>query len=262
MPRLIHGAFGPGQPCWKAKRDAEAEPWCIRPGQPCWKAKRAALALSDSISTSGGLAARTPEDGFSNLPGGAAYVAKRSLNDLANLVALAENDPESFYSQLELDNQLPHDSDEGEETPEGDDSTEGDDKTKRDATPEPWCIRPGQPCWKRDPQPDADPADKDKRWCIRPGQPCWKAKRAAEAVLEAVGDSDETAEYDPAYFSKRSAEPWCIRPGQPCWKRSAEAGENLEEKRWCIRPGQPCWKAKRDIMAVRAAANDILKSLE
>ncbi|KAM5347688.1 hypothetical protein ACJ41O_007512 [Fusarium nematophilum] len=246
----------PGQSCWKkAKRAAEAaptaaaepEPWCVRPGQSCWKVKRAAEAFADAIHTSGGLQARSAEGDLSHLSGGAAFKAKRDLNELANLIALAaEGEAAEYYSGLGLEDEFEEDS---------------DPKEKRDALPAPWCVRPGQSCWKRDAQPyaDADAVEADKRWCVRPGQSCWKAKRAAEAVLEAIAGDEEDVEdkpFDPAYFAKRDAEPWCVRPGQSCWKRDAHP------EPWCVRPGQSCWKAKRDLLAMKTVARGIVESYE
>lgn len=259
----------PGQSCWKAKREAEAEadPWCMRPGQSCWKRAAAADAFAEAIHTSGGLEARTPAAISSNFPGGAAHYAKRSINELANLIALAENDPETFYSQLELENQFLADS---EDADAGDDDSNDDGKTddskeeKRSGEtkrePQPWCMRPGQSCWKRDaesePEAEAEPwcmrpgqscwkqkrAEEDKRWCMRPGQSCWKAKRAAEAVVDALREREaepiEAKPFDPAYFAKRDAEPWCMRPGQSCWK------------------------AKRDMEAMHVVAREIIEAFE
>lgn len=224
--------------------EAEPEPWCLRPGEGCWKVKRAAEAFAEAISSSGGISERSPAAEYSNQYGGAAYMAKRHLNEVANLIALSQNDPVSFYKQLELENQLDHD-------------TEGDKNEKRDASPapEPWCLRPGEGCWKR----GADAVSEDKRWCLRPGEGCWKAKRAAEAVLAIVGRDAENVDskpFAPAYFAKRDAEPWCLRPGEGCWKRSADA--NPEP--WCLRPGEGCWKAKRDILAMRSAAMEIINA--
>lgn len=225
--------------------EAAPEPWCMRPGQSCWKAKRAAEAFSEAIRSSGGLQTRDAAADLSNLAGGAAFSAKRAVNELANLAAISGFDPEAYYFGLGLDKEFHPDS---------------DDKEKRDALPAPWCMRPGQSCWKakRDASADADAVTEDKRWCMRPGQSCWKAKRAAEAVLEAVGDDDEDIDnkpFDPAYFSKRDAQPWCMRPGQSCWKRDAGP------EPWCMRPGQSCWKAKRDVTAMRTVARGIVDSL-
>lgn len=228
-----------GQSCWKNKREAEAVPnpapeaeavpWCMRVGQSCWKAKRAAEAFSGAISSSGGLQARTPEADISHSKGGAAYFAKRSLNELANLVALVEDDPVSFYEALALENEF-----------------EADTETTDDAVT----------AEKRSVEDQA----KDKRWCMRVGQSCWKAKRAAEAVLGAIGsratEDFGSKPFDPKFAVKRDAEPWCMRVGQSCWKRDADP------EPWCMRVGQSCWKAKRDLQAMSVVARSIVDMYE
>ncbi|KAF4456142.1 pheromone precursor 1, partial [Fusarium albosuccineum] len=220
----------PGQPCWKNKRDASPEPepeadkaelskrWCWWPGQPCWKVKRAAEAFSESIHSSGGLQARDAEAEFSNAEGGAAFKAKRDVNELANLIALAaRGDPAEYFASLKLERQFHPDS---------------ESKTKRDASP--------------------DAAQKDKRWCWWPGQPCWKAKRAADAVLDAVadkGDDAQTTPFDPAFARPQG---WGGFPGfypppqtpaapqAPTTKRDASPEDQAHlDKPWCWWPGQP-----------------------
>lgn len=234
----------PGQPCFKAKREAEAEAWCERPGQSCWKVKRAAEAFAGSFSEAQSLEARSPEAELSHLPGGSSFKAKRVVNDLAHIVALTKNSPDAFYNDLSLESHFARDT---------------DSAVKRNALPAPWCERPGQSCWKRDAEADAEAISEDKRWCERPGQSCWKAKRAAEAVLGATGPVEarnlDERSFDPE-FAKREADAWCERPGQSCWKRDAEA------EAWCERPGQSCWKAKRDLDAMRLAARDVLSTLQ
>ncbi|KXX80798.1 Clock-controlled pheromone ccg-4 [Madurella mycetomatis] len=221
----------PGQPCWKLKREAEAEAqWCTGfPGQPCWKKRTAG-----------------PEAQWcTGFPGQPCWKEKRE----AGAEADAEADPQWCTGFPGFPGQPCW--------------------KKRDADAEhQWCLRfPGQPCWKRDANPEAEP-EADPQWCLGfPGQPCWKreatpgaaedqkrcvaeggscwiAKRAAEAVVQ-------TIEAELAYRTKRSADPaMCLRyPGSPCWKRSAEA-----DPQWCTGfPGQPCWK--RDAAAAAAACN-------
>jgi hypothetical protein len=240
----------------------EATPWCIRPGQPCWKVKRAAEAFTESLSSSnaGGLLARAPE-AAGGMAGRAAFAAKRSLGELAQYLALTQEDPYSYYTAFGFEDE--------DASAEETSTEEKRDEDKR------WCMRPGQPCWKRDAEANPEAVQEDKRWCMRPGQPCWKAKRAAEAVLDidagAVAKREAETEDkrwcmrpgQPCWKAKREAEAeavaedkrWCMRPGQPCWKRS-------EDKRWCMRPGQPCWKAKRDLVAAQAVARDIIADLE
>ncbi|OAA43713.1 clock-controlled pheromone ccg-4 precursor [Metarhizium rileyi] len=229
--------------------DAEAAPWCWRPGQPCWKVKRVADAFSESIKSSGMLKERTPEAEYSNSPGGAAYKTKRSLNELAHLASLTAREPSEYYRDLGLDTRF--NADQGLES--------------REASAEPWCWRPGQPCWKRDASSDPIPI-KDKRWCQRPGHDCWKAKRAAEAVINEIrhltkrDEGGDDAPSNPGQFPDI-----CNGPRILCWKkRSArpEASPDANAEPWCWRPGQPCWKAKRDLHALERAARDVLEPLE
>lgn len=260
MAVMAVGAMGIPNPA------PEPQPWCLRPGEPCWKAKRAVEVFANSVRSAGGIQARSDESDISNAPGGAAYAAKRAVNELANVVALSSENPAEYYASLGLHEQF--EADEG--------VTE-----KRETAEEAWCKRIGQPCgiykeekretsaeaWcKRIGQPcgiyKSDKATNDKRWCMRPGQPCWKAKRTADAVLEAIGDGNDadaadTNAFNPiAVVEKRGA--WCPRPGEPCWKAKREA----EAVAWCMRPGQPCWRAKRDLQAIRTVARSIAESFQ
>ncbi|KAG6036512.1 hypothetical protein E4U41_005631 [Claviceps citrina] len=231
----------------------EPQPWCYRPGEPCWKVKRVADAFAEAIKSSGGLRERTPEAEYSNAPGGAAYNAKRSLNELAHLAALTARNPDEYYNDLGLENEF-----------------EADEGAVDKRAPEPWCYRPGEPCWKRDATPDDVPT-KDKRWCYRPGEPCWKTKRAADAVLKAIRSDDGAAEApkpaagptDPKDlpFQPGSFPPECNGPRILCWKKreaAAEAAPDANPAPWCYRPGEPCWKAKRDLHALEVAARNIV----
>ncbi|KHN97959.1 clock-controlled pheromone ccg-4 precursor [Metarhizium album ARSEF 1941] len=231
---------------------AEAVPWCWRPGEPCWKVKRVAEAFSESLKSSGALKERAPEAEYSNSPGGAAYTAKRSLNELAHVAALTAREPAEFYRDLELEARFGAD--------------EGLDK--REATPDPWCWRPGMPCWKRDSSNEPVPM-KDKRWCNRPGEPCWKAKRAAEAVMSEIG---QVSKRDDGGDGNGGDHPdhgghfpgYCNGPNVLCWKkREASPDPDAEaEPQWCWRPGEPCWKAKRDLHALQLAARNVVEALE
>ncbi|OAA52838.1 mating pheromone precursor [Beauveria brongniartii RCEF 3172] len=119
-------------------------------------------------------------------------------------------------------------------------------------------------------------------WCLRPGQPCWKLKRAVDALGEhastpspvddavpAVGADNiglfasgahdrlvhlaSQSSFDPAdaaEFEKR----WCMQ-NRKCWKRNADEHGELA-KRWCLRPGEPCWKAKRAAESVLNAGQE------
>jgi hypothetical protein len=219
---------------------------CWQPGQPCYRVDAAAQALARSLKSSGELSKRTPEAEFSNSPGGAAYLAKRSVNELANLAALTARDPAKYYRDLGLDKVFERD--------------EAHD-VKRDAEAVPWCQRRGFGCWKRDDSGDDDSV-KDKRWCGGEGQACWRAKRAADAVLEAIGDGkDEAAPpFDPSHHSGHYPA-YCEGPGILCLKKRT-ASPDPEASPWCWRPGFGCWKAKRDLQALQVAARKISEAFE
>ncbi|EWY96983.1 hypothetical protein FOYG_05476 [Fusarium oxysporum NRRL 32931] len=184
-----------GQPCWKAKRDAAPEPWCMWRGQPCWKAKRdAGQALSNALHATRSLDTRSADaPSTAHLPRDAPHKAKRSIVELANLIALsARGSPEEYFKSLELETFFP------------------------DAAPNATAKR------------DLNTLQEDKRWCMWRGQPCWKAKRAAEAVLDAVdGDDGATGPGGPdSHYDTRDFK-----------------SENFA--------------AKRDLIAIKAAARSI-----
>ncbi|KAK2675504.1 hypothetical protein RAB80_007689 [Fusarium oxysporum f. sp. vasinfectum] len=184
-----------GQPCWKAKRDAAPEPWCMWRGQPCWKAKRdAGQALSNALHATRSLDTRSADaPSTAHLPRDAAHKAKRSIVELANLIALsARGSPEEYFKSLELETFFP------------------------DAAPNATAKR------------DLNTLQEDKRWCMWRGQSCWKAKRAAEAVLDAVdGDDGATGPGGPdSHYDTRDFK-----------------SENFA--------------AKRDLIAIKAAARSI-----
>ena len=194
--------------------------WCYIKTYDCPGSKREAEAI-------------TKADAFCYRPGGECFKAKRAadaladsiaesglqaraedkddggsdkanlaLSELAWLIALSKKDPESFYEALKL-----KDVDYGKYTT----ST----KQKREASGE------------------------EKRFfCYRPGTSCFKARRAAEAVLEAIED-DEGQDEDIV-------------------KRDEEA-----ESQWfdCTRDGQPCAKAQRDLDSWKSVARNILETL-
>jgi hypothetical protein len=256
----------PGQPCWK-KRDAseikEDKRWCTLPGQPCWKVKRAAEAFANALETSPGLGER---DESTNE---AAHVAKRQVDVLAAFIANSEEDAADFYHQLSLGDKFPADA-----APAN--------KDKREASP--WCLFPGQPCWKNKRDASAEETQEDKRWCTLPGQPCWKkreaaeqakedkkrctlpgqscwkAKRAAEAVSNAIQSTSQydtrTTPFNPDARVKRDASPWCLLIGQGCWKRDASAEAS------CHSPDGACTMATRDLYAIENAARSIIETLE
>ncbi|RGP73455.1 pheromone precursor 1 [Fusarium sporotrichioides] len=189
-----------GQPCWKSKskRDASPEPWCWWKGQPCWKAKRdASEALTVALHATRGVETRSVAE-TEHLPRDAAHHAKRSIVELANVIALsARGSPEEYFKNLYLEEffpEIPHNA-----------------TAKR----------------------DVKTLQEDKRWCWWKGQPCWKAKRAAEAVLHAVDGADGAG-----------------APGGP--------EEHFDTSNF----NPQNFEAKRDLMAIKAAARSVVESLE
>lgn len=233
-----------------AEANPSPEAWCQSNGEACWKVTRSAEAFNDALHSSGAYKESRAAD-ISNHPGGAAYHAKRSFEELANLVASAFPDPESLYEALQLDEHFGPDSNLTETEGEG-----GEIAARDEAAIDPrWCTRfQGQGCWKREATP----------WCTRfQGQGCWK---------RAVQMTPREAE----------ANPWCTRfQGQGCWKRSdddsavskreaspafcpfgGEAGavcyaskrDFIEaDKRACEQPGEACHKARRAAEALIGA---------
>ncbi|KAK4465570.1 mat-specific pheromone precursor encoded by the mfm protein [Cladorrhinum samala] len=194
----------------------EDKRFCNTEGQACHTVARAADAFTNAIKAS----TVTARD---NSP--AAVIAQRQLDELALAIAASQADPIAFYTALSLGAPLEYTSTE-----------------KREAAPQ-WCTRfPGQPCWKRSSSPQA--AEEYKR-CAQEGSSCWQAKRAAEAVINTIQNSD---------FAKREAAPqWCTRfPGQPCWKRDASP------EAACNAPNGACTKAARDAHAMYNVARYIL----
>lgn len=253
-----------------AEANPSPEAWCFWKGQGCWKAKRAADAFSSALQSTGGYKESRAAD-ISNHPGGAAYHAKRSFEELAALVASAYPNPEALYKDLNLAGAFPPDSNltiaegeggEGQGPPPGFEGPgpeeEGSPVAARDeaAAIDPrWCFWKGQGCWKREATP----------WCFWKGQGCWK--RGVE-------------------MSKREAEanPWCFWKGQGCWKRTDENSSAVErrsaspafcpfggeagsvcyaskrdfieaDKRACEAPGEACHKA-------RTAAEALIRAIE
>jgi len=238
----------PGQSCWKSKRDAEPEAqwWCSLPGQSCWKVKRAADALIESIQSSGGLAVR--DDAASQ----DAFIAKRQVDSLAMSVAVATRDPKAYYGAVGLGAHFPTEAPtttekrdaeaEAEADPQWWCSLPGQSCWKRDANPaaDPqwWCSLPGQSCWKRsaNPEPEAEP----QWWCSLPGQSCWKAKRAAEAVIDAITSGEPQARSMP------------FDPETRVSKREADAEAS------CNSLDGACTFANRDLHAILNVAREIL----
>ncbi|KKY30715.1 putative clock-controlled pheromone ccg-4 [Diaporthe ampelina] len=248
-----------------AEANPSPEAWCFWKGQGCWKAKRAADAFTQALASSGGYKESRAAD-ISNHPGGAAYHAKRSFEELAALVASAYPNPEALYKDLQLGSHFGPDSNlteaDGDGEPagpgfDGPGPEDGSQLVARDeAAIDPrWCFWKGQGCWKREATP----------WCFWKGQGCWK--RGVE-------------------MSKREAEanPWCFWKGQGCWKRTDEGSSAVErrsaspafcpfggeagsvcyaskrdfieaDKRACEQPGEACHKA-------RSAAEALIRAIE
>ena len=264
---------------------ADPEPFCNQEGQACWKVARAAEAFADAIKSDGSLAARSPEIDFSHAPGGASFVAKRAVDNLANVIAVARDEPEGYYESLNLGSEFHADTVDKRDPEPNPWCTRPGASCKRDPepapkpNPDPWCTRPGASCKrdtkelkqsKREASPDPDPwcrrpgasckrgeMEQDKRWCTRPGASCRKARRAAEAVIDAIGELDSAENsFAPDEKAKRAPEPWCTRPGASC-KRDIES-----EKRWCNRPGASCRRAERDLHAMYHAARAVVDVTE
>ncbi|KAI3398033.1 hypothetical protein diail_9896 [Diaporthe ilicicola] len=302
-----------------AEANPSPEAWCQWKGQGCWKVKRAAEAFTDALHSSGEYKESRAAD-ISNHPGGAAYHAKRSFEELASLVASAFPDPESFYSTLHLEGQFGPDSNLTEAEADGpappsiaarDEATaidprwcqwKGQGCWKREAAPwcqwkgqgcwkravemspreaeaNPWCVWKGQGCWKRADDSnavekrEASPAfcpfggeagavcyaskrdfiEADRRSCEQPGEACYKARRAAEALIDAI----ETTE--PAKRDATEVEPrWCQWKGQGCWKR-----DGMDEVvARCDGPSGACTAARRDLASMHTAARSLLKTLD
>lgn len=133
-------------------------------------------------------------------------------------------------------------------------------------------------------------------WCMRPAQPCWKLKRAVDAINKHAADTlpphDGVQEraaatptdldlfaasaYDHLVHLAANASPdpdafyeqhrlhsarrddnqlRCAGDGAACWARGAEQSGEVE-KRWCMRPAQPCWKTRRAAESILNAGQE------
>ncbi|KAM0563149.1 hypothetical protein ACHAPJ_000863 [Fusarium lateritium] len=160
----------PGQSCWKAKREAapEPEPWCWYPGQSCWKVKRdVGEALAGALHSTrhfdtAHLDTRSIDGTTHTESNHAARQAKRSVVELANMVALAaRGSSDGYFKSLNIERHFPDTAADGM-------AKRDLHEVKREAAPQRTCVK----------------------WCMCPGQSCWKAKRAAEAVLETLEGRD------------------------------------------------------------------------
>ncbi|KAK4229166.1 mat-specific pheromone precursor encoded by the mfm protein [Podospora fimiseda] len=199
----------------------EDKRFCNSQGEACHTVARAAEAFAAAVKAN----AVTSREGT-----GPAVTAARQVDQLALAISASQPDPIAFYEALGFGSPI-----EFETNP-----------AKREAEPEAepqgWCsFTSGQPCWKR----NADPGVKR---CNQEGSSCWQAKRAAEAVINAIDTNhDEVA--------KRNADPggWCSKfPGQSCWKRDASP------QAACYAPNGACTLATRDVHAMYNAARHII----
>jgi hypothetical protein len=91
-------------------------------------------------------------------------------------------------------------------------------------------------------------ASPEARFCWRIGQPCGKAKRAEDALRQALDLANNYTELPNDFFDKRDPGRFCHRIGQPCGKLKREASPEAEAAagRFCHAVGQPCGKLKRE----------------
>ncbi|OBR04629.1 Clock-controlled pheromone ccg-4 [Colletotrichum higginsianum IMI 349063] len=233
--------------------------WCRSVGQPCWKVKRAADAFTAAITAADVVVdKRSPEALVSHSEGGEAYMAKRYLNDLAGAVASSQPDPLRYYDGLGLGLRF------ADDAAEGLGKREAEEEAQRWDTH--WCRTVGQPCWKAknrsadggEQVTEADLRAEDKRWCSQPGAPCSVAKRAAEALIEAVESpvdglvvvkpeaEAEAQRWDTRWKEKTKREALCTKPDEPCWKQET----NPE-----------AWKAQRHLDAMVVAARAVIENV-
>lgn len=233
-----------GQGCWKKEKreaapvaEADPEAWCLFRGQGCWKVKRTAYAFANVIRGADAIKESQAAE-VSNMNGGAAYNAKRAIEDIGDALAGLTDSPAEFFRKLAILEHFHPDSDpvfpsfpgnitrrsDTEQLVERDEEAEN---TRR------WCLFRGQGCWKRDAAP----------WCLFRGQGCWKRSVPMEA-------------------REAEADPWCLFRGQGCWKRTdddtnnaaLEAREAEAEAAPAFCPlggaaGNTCYADKRDFAA-------------
>lgn len=228
-----------GEGCWKEKREAapvaEADPeaWCLFRGEGCWKVKRAAYAFANAIRSAGAIKESRAAE-VSNMQGGAAYNAKRAIEDIGSALAGRTDSPVEFFKKLAIlkhfhpdvnftiptaTTNLTRRAVEGVELAEREET----DNTRR------WCLFRGEGCWKRDAAP----------WCLFRGEGCWKRSVPMEA-------------------REAAADPWCLFRGEGCWKRAEETTPALEARAADAAPAfcplggaaaNTCYASKRDFVA-------------
>ncbi|KAJ6445138.1 fungal zn(2)-Cys(6) binuclear cluster domain-containing protein [Purpureocillium lavendulum] len=243
----------PGQPCGRAPEptlaprvpepEANPDPWCTRPGQPCGRSPKAEPNPDPWCTRPGQPCARNAEPTLvARVPEPAPWCTRPGQPCARTAAPVAGN-----VARAPVDNVI--------ETLANVVRSEGD-LLARDADPEPWCHRPGQPC-ARAPSPDMSNAM---------GGAAWSAKRAIADLVQLVGRSTGNPEQYVRDLSleeevKRSAEPeadpWCRRPGQPCARSLSDLeSAHAADKRWCRRPGQPCARANVIARAIIDSISD------
>lgn len=238
-------------------------PWCMRPSQPCWKVKRAVEAFDGAVST---ISARHTSKNLETVHDDDSinFIASAAFDQLSDLVAQV-SPPESTVSKHSRSRDgsehtkglwclpgpakcLPWDSINIDD-PTGPPHTNHDNNNKDDTIPRKrWCGRSdvslGKRCWKDEYKALAqrrkgdEEHEVEKRWCMRPSQPCWKAKRAAESILNAGQEDDESADAEEV----------------------AEDGDSgVEARNECGVESSECWRAKRDLNDLYSMARAIVE---
>ncbi|KYK56087.1 hypothetical protein DCS_08053 [Drechmeria coniospora] len=119
----------------KVKREALPNPWCTRPGSGCWKKRDATAVQKRSCAGAASVCweddgeTSTEEKRWCTRPGSGCWKAKRAAD--AVLEAIGDDDNEALEAAFD---------------PAASHSHSG--ARKREASPEPWCTRPGSGCWK------------------------------------------------------------------------------------------------------------------
>lgn len=251
-----------------ADANPSPEAFCMFRKKNCWNRKRAVDAFSQALQSSGGYKESRAAD-ISNHPGGAAYHAKRSFEELAALVASAYPDPETLYKDLNLAGAFGPDSN----------LTEADGSEGEPAAPPPGFEGPSPGVTGPEEQGPSqlaarDEAAIDPRWCFWKGQGCWKR---TDENTSAVQRRDAAPAFCPfggeagsvCYASKRdfieADKRACEQPGEACHKartaaealirtieesaadeptakRDTTSAAKDVEARWCFWKGQGCWK--------------------
>lgn len=235
-----------GEGCWKEKREAaptaaaDPEAWCLFRGEGCWKVKRAAYAFANAIRAAGAIQESRAAE-VSNMNGGAAYNAKRAIEDIGTALAGRTDSPAEFFKKLAILKHFHADANLTTIVPTHHHShnnynitrrSEVDLLAEREETDNTrrWCLFRGEGCWKRDAAP----------WCLFRGEGCWKRSVPMEA-------------------REAAADPWCLFRGEGCWKRTDGSSSSALEARdvsaapaFCPLGGaaaNTCYASRRDFIA-------------